>query len=171
MLYEDLSKRRRRREPVAVPLMGHGHWRSSVRSSRRCWLRPRASARHRGSRRTPGPAATTARGAQEAGREQDLPGHGAAACVRQPHAPRQVLSARFLSEALIAGPSPGRDPPGSCQGSSRQGAGRTSDAPVWQLHAWSRVRGHAKVPAGGHEKSPHVASESPHLASVVPVGS
>ena len=33
------------------------------------------------------------------------------------------------------------------------------------------VRGHAKVPAGGHEKSPRVASESPHLASVVPVGS
>ena len=33
------------------------------------------------------------------------------------------------------------------------------------------VRGHVKVPAGGHEKSPRVASESPHLASVVSVGS
>ncbi|MCW2614985.1 MAG: Integrase, partial [Frankiales bacterium] len=34
-----------------------------------------------------------------------------------------------------------------------------------------RVRGHVKVPAGGHEKSPRVASGSPHLAFVVSAGS
>jgi len=33
------------------------------------------------------------------------------------------------------------------------------------------VRGHVKVPAGGHEKSPRVASGSPHLAFVVSAGS
>jgi hypothetical protein len=33
------------------------------------------------------------------------------------------------------------------------------------------VRGHVKVPAGGHGKSPRVASGSPHLAFVVSAGS
>ncbi len=33
------------------------------------------------------------------------------------------------------------------------------------------VRGHVKVPAGGHEKSPRVASGSPHLVTVVSAGS
>jgi DNA-binding SARP family transcriptional activator len=33
------------------------------------------------------------------------------------------------------------------------------------------VRGHVKVPAGGHEKSPLVASESPHRMTVVSAGS
>jgi hypothetical protein len=33
------------------------------------------------------------------------------------------------------------------------------------------VRGHVRVPTGGQEKSPLVANESPHLASVVSAGS
>jgi hypothetical protein len=33
------------------------------------------------------------------------------------------------------------------------------------------VRGHVKVPSGGHEKSPLVATESPHASHVVSAGS
>jgi len=65
---------------------------------------------------------------------------------------------------------------GQIDGGQRRGATSDELAEIRDLKAKVRrleedVRGHVKVPAGGHEKSPRVASGSPHLVFVVSAGS